>query len=148
MSGLGQMLTDSAANVVWTHTVKEEELMQSAVSILGCWSWRLVVLTMFVCAGWEGAVRMGRTLWVTSAAGRRFSTSSPRWTSPSGRTMTSAPHAPTSSAESPASTLSVLCHSAARAQPWSQSAEHGGCGFPTGGECGQRQPVLSGGRGL
>lgn len=56
------MLTDSAAKVVWTHTVKEEELMQSAVSILGCWSGRLVVLTMFVCAGWEGAVRMGRTL--------------------------------------------------------------------------------------
>lgn len=50
---------------------------------------------------------MGRTLWVTSVAGRLYSTSSPRSTSPSGRTMTSARHVLTSSAGSRVSIGSV-----------------------------------------
>lgn len=61
------------------------------------------------CPGWGRAVRMGRTLWVTSVAGRLFSTSSRHSMSPSGQTTTSARHGPTSSAESPASTGLVCC---------------------------------------
>lgn len=65
------------------------------------------------CAGWGKAARTEKTLWATSVAGRLFSISSPRSTSPSGRTMTSALRELTSSAESPASTGSG-CRSEAK----------------------------------
>lgn len=67
-----------------------------------------VKFLFFPFLGWRRAVRMERTPWVTSVAGRLCSTSSQHWTSPSGPTMTSARHEPTSSAENPASTGLVL----------------------------------------
>lgn len=77
----------------------------------------LIVFSVFCCAGWGRVVRTGRTLWVTSVAGRPFSTSSQRSTSPSGQTMTSVRHGLTSSAESPAST-GLVCCSVAESDPW------------------------------
>lgn len=64
----------------------------------------VIILDVPVCLGWGRAASAGTTLWVTSVAGRPFSTSSQHSTSPSGPTTTSVLRRPTSSAENPVST--------------------------------------------
>lgn len=107
-------------------TSPSQWVLQARFSMFGRWrNWILCFFLFFFlktknknhdvhfCAGWGKAARTEKTLWATSVAGRLFSISSPRSTSPSGRTMTSAPRELTSSAESPASTGSG-CRSEAK----------------------------------
>lgn len=109
-------------------TSPSQWVLQARFSMFGRWRNWILSLFFFLlfflktknknhdvhfCAGWGKAARTEKTLWATSVAGRLFSISSPRSTSPSGRTMTSAPRELTSSAESPASTGSG-CRSEAK----------------------------------
>lgn len=84
-------------------SVLHSKCSKTCIFLLSCHYW----LKHWHFIGWARALRMGRTPWVTSVAGRPSSTSSPHSTSPLGLTMTSVQQGLMSSAESPASTGSV-----------------------------------------